>query len=111
MDRVPRLSVVIPHLNEADNLRRCLRSLVADRAGDLPFEIIVVDNGSRESPQARCADFVGVRFALEAEPGPGPARNLGARLARSDIIAFIDADCVVEPGWAHAIMERMTEDP
>lgn len=104
-----KLSVIIPHLNEPDNLRRCLRSLDAQRSDDLAFEIIVVDNGSAEPPYNICTEFADVRLEREPIPGPGPARNRGARVARSRILAFIDADCVAEPGWARAIVEAMAQ--
>jgi len=102
-----RLSVIIPHLNEAGGLRRCLRSLDAQRDDGFAFEIIVVDNGSAESPAAICAGFADTRLALEPVPGPGPARNRGAALARSGLLAFIDADCIAGPGWARAIVDFM----
>ena len=93
----PAISVVIPHLNTPAQLRRCLAALSGQTPGSAPCEIIVVDNGSRELPADVCAAFPDVRLACEPEPGPGPARNRGAALARGEIIAFIDADCFAEP--------------
>jgi glycosyltransferase involved in cell wall biosynthesis len=104
---LPRISIVIPHLNEPDNLRRCLLSLAAQQSEGIPFEIIVVDNGSIELPRAVCSEFAGVRLEHEPVPGPGPARNLGARCARAELLAFIDSDCVAQPGWLRAIVEAM----
>ena len=95
----PSISVVIPHLNEPVELRRCLTSLTAQKSAGIPFEIIVVDNGSRELPVAVCSEFEDVRLEQERTPGPGPARNYGAGLARAPIISFIDADCVADTGW------------
>ncbi|MCA1406691.1 glycosyltransferase family 2 protein [Ensifer sp. IC3342] len=111
MHAAPRLSVVIPHLNEPDNLRRCLLSLDAERADGIPFEIIVVDNGSAERPDAVCSSFAGVSLEYELVPGPGPARNRGANAARSELLAFIDADCVAQRGWVRAIVEFMAGNP
>ncbi len=99
------VSVVIPHLNEPARLERCLRSLDRQRKGHVAFEVIVVDNGSRESVAEICHAFSGVSLVVEPVPGPGPARNRGAALARGEIIAFIDADCVAHPGWTEAIEE------
>lgn len=106
-----RASVIIPHLNEPDNLRRCLQSLEAQRTSEMPFEIIVVDNGSSELPVAACSGFDAARLEREPVPGPGPARNLGARLARSELLVFIDADCVAQPGWLRAIVVFMENNP
>jgi len=95
----PQFSVVIPHLNEPGDLRRCLSSLQQAGAKGHSFEIIVADNGSRESPQEVCDAFPNTRLVVELSPGPGPARNAGAALARGEIICFIDADCVAAPDW------------
>lgn len=105
------LSVIIPHLNEPDNLRRCLRSLDMQRSADLDFEIVIVDNGSAELPCDVCKEFPNVRLEREPIPGPGPARNHGARVARGRFLAFIDADCVAQPGWARSIVDALTQRP
>lgn len=102
----PRISVVIPHLNQPDFLARCLASLAAGTRA--PDEVIVVDNGSRELPEAICAAH-GVRLLTEAEPGPGPARNRGVAASSGDILAFIDADCLADPGWLAAAEAAMAD--
>src|SRR5688572_15810826 len=104
------VSVVIPHLNEPDDLRQCLRSLEAQE-GNVPFEVIVVDNGSRELPAAVCSEFPRVRLELERSPGPGPARNRGAGLARAPIISFIDADCLAKKDWIPRINQFFGQHP
>lgn len=106
-----QLSVIIPHLNEPDDLRRCLLALDAQRADGIPFEIIVVDNGSSEMPMAACSGIPDLRLVRETVPGPGPARNLGANLARADVLAFIDCDCIAQPGWVRAIVGLMDTSP
>lgn len=107
----PRLSIVIPHLNEPEDLRRCLLSLEAQRNDGIPFEIIVADNGSTKRPEAVCAAFTDVRLETETIPGPGPARNKGAAAARAEMLAFIDADCVAEAGWVRAIVDFFDRHP
>lgn len=105
---VPDVSVVIPHLNQPEFLGRCLDALDA-QVGAPSFEVIVVDNGSRSLPEAVCAAH-GAFLLSEAEPGPGPARNRGVREARAAVLAFIDADCIADPGWLAALWRRF-EDP
>ncbi|MGF9764853.1 glycosyltransferase [Microvirga sp. 0TCS3.31] len=100
--RDPQVSVIIPHLNEPDDLRRCLRAIDAQKADDLTFEVIVVDNGSRELPEEICS---GVKLEQELIPGPGPARNRGANVARAEILAFLDADCIPDADWVRGIVE------
>lgn len=106
------LSVVIPHLNEpSGNLSRCLSALEAQRGEGLSIDVIVVDNGSLVMPHAECEGLDCVRLVREPIPGPGPARNLGASLSRSDLLAFIDADCIPQPGWIKTIVETMENRP
>ena len=102
----PRISVVIPHLNQPEFLTRCLASLAAGTR--LPYEVIVVDNGSAVLPEEVCASH-GVRLLTEAEPGPGPARNRGVAASSGDILAFIDADCLADPGWLAAAESAMAD--
>jgi GT2 family glycosyltransferase len=93
----PRISVIVPHLNQPDMLERCLASLTA---GSLqPHEIIVVDNGSHLLPTAVCEQFPGVRLLEEPLAGPGPARNHGVAASQGELLAFIDADCIASPDW------------
>jgi glycosyltransferase involved in cell wall biosynthesis len=108
---VPYISVVIPHLNEPEDLRRCLSALHLQRSDGVPFEVIVVDNGSREWPTSVCFAFKGVRLEKEPIPGPGPARSRGASVARGQIIAFIDADCLAQPGWIRGISDYFDANP
>lgn len=101
------ISVVIPHLNQPDMLARCLQSLAAGRRQ--PDEIIVVDNGSASLPWAICAAHPGVQLLQEPVPGPGPARNRGVAVAQGQILAFIDADCIADPGWLAEAMAALAD--
>ncbi len=103
----PPISVVIPHLNQPAFLARCLASLAAGQRR--PDEVFVVDNGSRELPVAVCADHPGVTLLAEPIPGPGPARNRGIAAASGDILAFIDSDCLADPGWLAAAEAAMAD--
>ncbi len=102
----PEVTVVVPHLNQEEALGRCLASLAAQEAAPA-FEVVVVDNGSRRPPEETVAAHPFARLAAEAEPGPGPARNRGAALARGATLAFIDADCRAHPRWLAAIRARL----
>ncbi|HKV75129.1 MAG TPA: glycosyltransferase [Gemmatimonadales bacterium] len=102
------LTFIIPVLNGERFMERCLEYIRRESApGD---EIIVVDNGSRDRTVALVRAAPGVTL-LEA-PGVTIAglRNLGARAARNGTLAFIDADCLVCPGW-RASVERVLSDP
>lgn len=88
-------------------LARCLAALAAGRRK--PDEIVVVDNGSAELPEAVCAAHPGLRLLHEPEPGPGPARNRGIAATTGGILAFIDADCIADPGWLAAAEAAMAD--
>ncbi len=100
--RSPQISVIVPHLNQPDELQRCLRSLQQQTFDMRRVEIVVVDNGSRELPTKICARF---GASLEQEPiaGPGPARNKGVSVSCGPLLAFIDADCIADPNWLATI--------
>jgi len=99
----PNISVIIPHLNQHSALERLLRSLEVQAYGGAGFEIIVVDNGSAKPLPEACLANPRVTVLHENTPGPGPARNRGASVARGAILAFIDADCIADTGWIQAI--------
>jgi GT2 family glycosyltransferase len=104
------ISVIIPHLDHAEALRRCLASLCYQERPAQPVEFIVVDNGSAVMPVEVCASFPGVTLLSQPTPGPGPARNLGVQRALGDILAFIDADCVAGAGWLCQIERSFAEN-
>ena len=107
----PRASVIIPHFNTPELLVKCLQSVAAQTLNYGWFEIIVVDNGSRLPMRLLEATWPGVRFLIERQPGPGPARNTGVRAARADILAFVDADVRVAPGWLKAGLKAVGRNP
>jgi glycosyltransferase involved in cell wall biosynthesis len=110
LDR-PLFTVIIPHLNQSSELEACLASLDAQRLDRACFEIIVVDNGSASPPYDVIARHSGVRLLSELQPGPGPARNTGIRNAKSDVLAFLDADCRAHPDWLRTILDAFQTLP
>ena len=105
------ISVVIPHLNQADSLEKCLDSLARQTLDPARFEIIVVDNGSASPPSEVVERHPRTRLLRELTPGPGPARNLGVRSAAGEMIAFIDADCRADPEWLSVVLRALNSHP
>lgn len=97
-----KISVVIPHYRDVENLQICLAALSAQSYPRDSFEIIVADNGSPEAEAVKEAVAGRARLVIAQERGAGPARNAGAAAAQGDILAFIDSDCVPQPQWLEA---------
>lgn len=96
------LSVVIPVRDGAAVIGRCLRALTELETAGQPFEVIVVDNGSRDETVG-VARLLGRGLNLSILTRPGvhvsAVRNAGAACARGNLFAFLDADCVVAKTW------------
>ncbi len=105
---LPELSVIVATRDRAKFLSRALESLARQRNAP-PFEVIVVDNGSRdETPsvvaERRGAADVDVRRLYVPEPNRGAARNAGIAAARGRTVVFVDDDVWLPEGFlaAHA---------
>jgi len=99
------ISVIIPAHNEEKYLFRTLESLQRQNYGW--FEIIVVANGctdrTREVARGRCQ-----RLIVLSQKSLGVARNLGARMARGELLLFLDADTILEPMSLRVIAQTFT---
>ena len=93
------VSVVIPLYNKAPYVRRALESISNQTFRD--FEVIVVDDGSKDDGPRIVAQYPDARFRMIRQPnaGPGPARNRGVAEAQGEYIAFLDADDEWEPSY------------
>lgn len=98
----PAVTVVIPVLDASSVLGECLDALAAQRLEET-WEILVVDNGSRDATaEIAAAHAVGATILHEATRGPYAARNAGIGAASGQVVAFTDADCVPDPHWLAA---------
>ena len=96
------ISFVVPVLDDADRLSRCLESIgVNGRAG---VEVIVVDNGSTDGSD-RVATAAGATLIVKRDGSVGTLRNVGALAAHGDVIAFVDADHEISRRWVATIRE------
>ena len=103
------VSVVICTYNRAESLRDTLVSLVSQTVnGNPPYEIIVVDNNSKDRTKEVVQEFQAhngrfVRYIFEGRQGLAYARNTGIRAAKGEIVAYVDDDVIVDPAWLEAL--------
>ena len=97
---LPLISIVIPVLDRAGELGRCLHSIGAIDYPQEKLQVIVVDDGSRDD-SAAVARRLGATVVSSGgvRRGPAAARNVGAAVAGGEILAFIDSDCTASSGW------------
>ena len=109
-----RISVVVPAYNQRTNLGRMLASLAPQVEADPDCEAVIVDDGSRDDTLrwARQWATAHPRFRVlsKRNEGPGRARNFGVRHTGGDVVAFIDQDCLAQPGWLAAIRSAYETD-
>lgn len=104
----PKVSVVIPLYNKAPFIERALHSVLSQTIQD--FEIIVVNDGSQDGGEILVRDFKDSRILLinQKNQGVSAARNHGIDVARSELVAFLDADDEWLPDFLETIL-RMRE--
>lgn len=108
----PLITVAICTRDRARHLRAALESVMGQTLDGDEFELLVVDNGSRDDTPAVVRSF-GARVRALHEPvaGLSRARNLALAQANAPLIAYLDDDAVAEPGWLAALAERFAADP
>jgi len=102
----PSVAVVIPTLDRPALLARCLEHILR---GDLvPDRVVVSDQSAspdtRRIVETMTAGGAPIRYIHLPEPAASRARNTGFHVAGTDLVAFIDDDCVADPGWLRALV-------
>src|SRR5690242_11297249 len=113
MPTPPLMSVVVPTYNRAPLLRRTL-ALLADQRGAPPFEVIVADDGSADDSEQVAASFgdrLVIRYCRQEDEGyrVAKARNMGAAIARSPILMFLDCGTLAGPELLAGHLRHHTE--
>ncbi len=103
----PIFSVIIPTRDHAAWLPGCFDSLAALEGDRSRFEVIAVDNKSRDGTEAALAGEIKrgrlpLRVVREEHEGPSHSRNTGVRCSTGKFVLFLDDDARVAPGWLAA---------
>jgi GT2 family glycosyltransferase len=102
------VSVVVATRNRPDDLETCLAAL--GETNPPPGEIMVADSASaRPEEIARIVVDFGARLVRLGEAGLSLARNAAAREASGSVLAFLDDDCRVDPGWLTALCSGFSD--
>lgn len=107
---LPDVSIIIPVMNRADELRRCLTSLTQLTYPQDKLQTIVVDDGSSDDSALVAREF-GALLVPSGGVGRGPAaaRNVGASFAKNEILAFIDSDCSASINWLDELIPAFND--
>lgn len=100
--------MILVSRNGADTLPLALEALAACEVPPGDREILLVDNGSSDETPGLMRVFAqehGARVLTEPRPGKSHGLNLAIEAARGEMLAFIDDDIVVSPGWLMAFHE------
>jgi GT2 family glycosyltransferase len=107
------ITVAICTYNRSSALEGSVGSSFAQET-DVAFEVLVVDNNStddtREVVEKLTQRFPSLRYVVEKKQGLSHARNRALEEARGEIVAYIDDDCTVLPGWITNVAKAF-EDP
>lgn len=113
---VPYVSIVVPVLDAAAGIEVTLGALLRQSYPSDRYEVVVADNGSKDGTPDVVARFERehpdrVRLTTELDRRSSyAARNAGIDVARGEILAFTDADCVPEPGWLEAGVRALEDE-
>ena len=105
----PKVSVIVPVYNGAAIIRRCLDAVASQQLAPDYFELIVVDDGSKDQTAEVVQSWFAAhpqirgRYVHQTNAGPAAARNHGAQVASAPLLLFTDGDCAPTEGWIEAL--------
>jgi glycosyltransferase involved in cell wall biosynthesis len=111
-NQTPKVSVIIPAYNTAPFIAETLNSVFGQTFRD--FEVIVINDGSPDTAQLEVAlrpYRTRIRYIQQENRGLAGARNAGVRLARGELLAFVDSDDVWMPDYLSAQVEFLDNHP
>jgi glycosyltransferase involved in cell wall biosynthesis len=109
--KIMKLSFVIPAWNEEKYIRQCLASITREaKKSQRDIEIIVVNNASVDRTREIALEFPDVIVVDEPRKGLPQARQAGFLASSGDLIANMDADSILPPGWIAKVYTHFSQD-
>lgn len=106
------LAFVIPAYNEEILIGKCLASVVAEvKRSGYQADIVVVNNASTDRTKQIALSYEGVRVVDEEKKGLVHARHAGFEATDAELVANIDADTQLPPGWITTVMREYEANP
>ena len=105
----PAISLVVLPWDQLALTQRCLTSLRLHT--DVPYELVVVDNGSEPIAQSYASQAADVAILNTANRGFAAGMNQGLAASRGEFVAFINNDTFFSPGWASKLLNTFEANP
>lgn len=109
----PLVSVVVATYNAKKLLKDALNALLNEDFDKNKYEIIVVDDGSKDGTDVFMKDFVkdklNIHYIRQTNKGVAGARNTGIKLAKGEVVAFTDQDCLADKNWLKEIVKSFED--
>lgn len=111
------ISVIIPVYNQAQLLKKCLKSILEQTYKDI--EVIIINDGSTDKSGETAAEFrekfeelgINYRVLKHENEGAPAARNSGFQVSKGEYVIFCDADAVLEPRCLEIMLENLKQHP
>ncbi|MCF7861260.1 glycosyltransferase [Candidatus Woesearchaeota archaeon] len=105
------VSVIIPVYNEERNIGSLIESLIKSDYPKHKYEIIIIDNNSTDRTYSIAQKYNVKLIKQNKTQSSYASRNLGIKEAKGDILAFTDADCIVDKNWLKKSVDILQKNP
>lgn len=112
--KLPFFSIIVPTYGRSRQLSLCLQAIAALEYPYDRFEVLVVNDGAENPPEALINGFrngLDITLLTQSHAGPATARNYGASKAKGEYLAFTDDDCLPLPDWLQTLAVRFLNLP
>ncbi len=111
-DKTLMFSLIIPVFNRPEEIRELLQSL-SDQSYKIPFEIVIVEDGSERSSEQVVDVFkerLSITYLKKINTGPGDSRNYGMARAKGNYFIILDSDCLLPPNYLSRVEDSLKEE-